>query len=194
MTELFGYLSGVLIILAFIPYIRDIFLHKTKPERGSWLIWSILGYIAFFSQLAEGASYSLFLVGIQALGDTLVLALAVRYGIGGLVRRDILGLLGAGVSLVFWYFTQEPAIALFLVIFIDGIGGILTIIKTFEIPSTETVSSWFLTSLSGFFAALAVGSLNPILLAFPIYTCLVTLAIAIAEMVSSRRSKTVLAK
>lgn len=51
--QIFGYLSGVLALIAFFPYYRDIFRGKTKPERASWLIWGILDLVALFSQLAK---------------------------------------------------------------------------------------------------------------------------------------------
>ncbi len=188
--EIAGYISGALMIASFFPYIRDIFLHKTKPERASWAIWAALGGIAFFSQLAKGASYSLFLVGFQALGDFSVFLLSVKYGIGGLLKRDIVGLAGAGLSLVLWYFTRDAAVALFIVIGIDAISGILTIIKSYEGPETETVSTWVLTCLSGIFAAVAVGSFNFVLLSFPVYISLICFAILVSIYLGRRRKVT----
>ncbi len=186
-SEFAGYLSGIFIAISFIPYIRDIFRGKTKPERGSWLIWTVLGSIAFFSQLAKGASYSLILAGIQALGDALVFFLGIKYGIGGLVKRDKIALVAAGIGLVLWYLTSEAAIALFLVIVIDGIGGVLTILKSYKYPETETLSTWVLTCIAGFLAIISVGSFNPILLAFPIYIFFINLGIIVAIRFGLRR-------
>jgi hypothetical protein len=179
-SEIAGYLSGIAILLSFVPYIKDIFLKKTKPERISWLIWSILGSIAFFSQFAKGASYSLVMTGIQTIGDLFIFILAIKYGLGGFLKRDIIALVGAGVSLFLWYITKEAAIALFIVIFIDAIGAILTVIKSYENPATETVSSWVLTGIGGLLACIAVGSFNFVLLAFPFYILLASLAILTA--------------
>lgn len=187
MNEVAGYLSGLAIVSSFIPYIRDIFLGKTKPERISWLIWTILGAISFSSQLSEGASYSLFLPGIQALGDLLIFILAIKYGLGGFLKRDIIALVGAGASLILWYITQEAAVALFIVIFIDAIGVVLTVLKSYENPETETVSAWALTSLAGFFGCLAVGTFDLVLLAFPFYIFIGCLAIIVAIKMGFRR-------
>ncbi|MDP1619802.1 MAG: hypothetical protein U0944_02430 [Candidatus Moranbacteria bacterium] len=180
LSEAAGYLSGIAIASSFVPYIRDVFSGKTKPERISWLIWAILGLIAFSSQAASGASYSLVMTGVQFFGDMAVFILAIRYGFGGFLRRDFWALMGASASLFLWYLTDEPAFALFLVIFIDAIGVVLTIIKTYENPETETISTWVFTSAAGFLGCLAVGSLDFILLAFPLYICLAGLAILAA--------------
>lgn len=189
--ELAGYLSGLLILISFAPYIRDIFLNKTKPERASWLIWAILGSISFFSQFAKGASYSLLLTGAQAVGDFFIFLLAIKYGLGGLLKRDIVALVGAIVGLSLWYITKEAATALFIVIFIDAMGAVLTVIKSYESPTTETISSWVFTCIAGFLACIAVGSLNFILLAFPAYICLASFAVLLAIKLGFQHRKVV---
>ena len=180
MIEIAGYLSGAAILYSFAPYIRDIFKGKTKPERISWLIWGVIGLISFFSQMAKGASYSLIMTGVQALGDIFIFILAIKYGMGGFLKRDIFGLFGSAVGLFMWYLTKEAAVALFIIIFVDAVGAVLTVIKSYEHPSSETVSSWAFTFLGGLFACFAVGSLNFILLAFPLYICLASLSILTA--------------
>jgi len=177
LNELFGYLSGIVILLSFFPYLRDILAKKTKPERASWFIWTVLGTIITFSQLYKGASYSLIVSAAQVVGDFFIFILALKYGIGGFLKRDIFALCGATIALIFWYFTKEAATALFIGIFIDATGTFLTTIKSYEKPETETVSSWLLTFVAGFLGCLSVGSLNLILLAFPIYVCLASISI-----------------
>ncbi len=179
-SQIAGSLSGIAILLSFVPYIRDIILKKTKPERISWLIWSMLGSIAFFSQFAKGASYSLVMTGAQTMGDLFIFILAIKYGLGGFLKRDIIALAGVGVALFLWYITKEAVIALFIVIFIDAIGAILTTIKSYENPTTETVSSWVLTGIGGLLACIAVGNFNLVLLAFPFYILLASLVILTA--------------
>ncbi len=185
--QIAGYLSGIAILLSFAPYTRDTLTGKTKPERMSWLIWGILGSISFFSQLAKGGAYSLILTGAQTMGDLFIFILAIRYGLGGFKKRDMVGLGGAMAGLILWYLTREAAVALFIVIFIDAVGVILTVIKSYEMPETETTSTWILTSLSGFFACIAVGSINLILLAFPFYIFLAGLSILLAIKLGKRR-------
>ena len=175
-----GYLSGLAILLSFVPYIRDIFKGTTKPERASWLIWTILGAISFASQFAEGATWSLIMTGAQAVGDGFIFVLAIKYGLGGFQRRDLAGLLAAGLGLALWGLTGNAAVALFIIIFIDGTGAVLTVLKTYEHPETETASAWVLTFLGGFFASAAVGRWDLVLLAFPVYVCLASISILLA--------------
>lgn len=169
MLQFFGLLSGILPMLGVIPYDRDIFRHKTKPHRGSFLIWSVLGGIAFFTQLAKGATWSLFLPGADTLATLSIFVLSIWYGTGGLNKRDVSGLLLAALGLMLWYFTKQPLTALVIAICVDAVGTVLTVIKTWEDPHSETFSSWLLAALGGLLAAFAVGKLSFALLVYPIY-------------------------
>jgi hypothetical protein len=189
MLQALGFLSGILGLVYCFPYIRDILKGKTKPERASWLIWTVLGSISFFSQLAKGATNSLWMTGADTLGVAIIYLLALHYGEGGLAPRDIKALMVASLGLVLWYFTKEPAFALFIVILVDGAGATLTILKAYENPGSETMSAWLISGLSGFVAALAVGSFNWILLSYPIYIWLANWAVIMAMILGQRKIK-----
>lgn len=187
MLQIFGYISAVLSIVMIIPYIRDIFRLETKPERGSWFIWTVLGLIAFISQLSKGATDSLWLTAGQTVSVLVIFLLSIKYGYGGLGKRDIQGLLGAGVGLLLWYLTREAAFALIFVILIDSIGTYLTAIKSYSDPESETLSTWVISGTSGIFGMLAVGSFNFILLAYPFYIMLANYAIVGAIFLGKKR-------
>lgn len=185
--QIFGYISAVLSVIAIIPYVRDIFRNKTKPERASWLIWTTLGSVAFFSQLAKGAGDSLWLTGSQTLVVLFVFLLSIKYGVGGLTKRDIKALIAAGIGLVIWYVTNEAIYALLMVIIIDTIGTYLTVTKTYKEPETETMSTWAMSGTSGIFGMLAVGSLNIVLLAYPLYIMFANYAVVIAMILGKKK-------
>jgi hypothetical protein len=169
MLQFFGLVSGVLPVLGAIPYVRDILRRTTKPHRGSFLIWSVLGGIAFFAQLAKGASWSLFLPAADTLATLTIFILSVWYGTGGLNKQDVAGLLLAVIGLMLWYFTKQPLLALLITISVDAVGTGLTVIKTYQEPHSETFSSWLLAALGGLFAVFAVGELSFVLLLYPAY-------------------------
>lgn len=189
MLAIFGYISAILSILMVVPYIRDILLLKTKPERASWLIWTVLGFIAFFSQLAKGATDSLWLTGRQTLAVLIIVILSIKYGVGGLTKRDIRALIAAGIGLIIWYITKEAAWALLIVIAIDSVGTLLTAIKSYEDPESETLSTWILSGTSGIFGALAVGAFHPILLAYPLYIAIANYIIVTTMLLGRKKLK-----
>ena len=186
MLHVFGLLSGLLPLLGMFPYVRDILRHKTKPHRGSFLIWTVLGAIAFFSQLAKGATWSLFLPAADTVATCSIFGLSLWYGAGGLNKRDMGALLLAAVGLFLWYFTKQPLTALLVVIGVDAIGTVLTVIKTHREPHSETFSSWLLASLGGLFATLAVGKLSFALLVYPIYIFLANGAVDVTILLGRK--------
>lgn len=187
MLQIFGYISAILSIVMIVPYVRDILRHKTKPERGSWFIWSVLGFIAFFSQLAKGATDSLWLTAGQTFTVLIIFLLSIKFGYGGLGKHDIKALVGASVGLLLWYLTREASYALFFVIFVDSIGTYLTILKSYKDPESETLSTWIMSGTSGIFGMLAVGSFNPILLLYPFYLVVANYAVVGAILLGKKK-------
>lgn len=169
MLEFFGILGSILATIGIIPYIKDILYGNTRPQKATWLIWVLLGSIAFFSQLAKGATNSLWMTGLETIGQLVVLVLALKVGTGKFQKKDYVALFIAGLGLIFWYATHEAAIALYIVIAIDFTGTILTIQKAYQHPQTETLSIWILSTFGGFFTILSVGNWNIILLSYPIF-------------------------
>ncbi len=187
MLRALGLIAGVLSVFTYLPYIRDIFRLKTKPQRATWFIWSVLSGIALFAQIAKGASNSLWLIGVQTIGVIFIFALSIRFGTGGFTRRDIIALVAAGFGLLLWFYTKEAALALFISIIIDAIGGLLTVAKAYKDPASETLATWLLSGTAGIFAAFAVGSFNYVLLAFPVYVVLINYAVAVAMVLGKKR-------
>lgn len=187
MLQLLGIIAAIFSAVCYFPYIRDILFGKTRPEKATWLIWVVLGCIAFFSQLAKGATNSLWLPGIETLGQIIVLLLSLKMGDWEFKKKDIVALSIAGLGLILWYFTKEAAIALYIVIGIDLTGTSLTIQKAYKEPETETLSTWILAMFGGFFSAFAVGSLNIVLLSYPIFVFTMNGVIALAMILGRKR-------
>ena len=165
-----GVLSGILSLLAFWPYLLDTFHGRTEPQRASWLIWSVLGSIAFFSQVYEGATSSLWFAGAQVGSTISVFAMSVRRGFGRFLRKvDWAVLCVAALGLALWYLTKTAAYALAITISISLIAGCLTVAKCYKQPSSETLSTWIISFGAAILAILAVDSFDPVLIAYPAY-------------------------
>jgi hypothetical protein len=141
----------------------------------------------FFSQWAKGATDSLWLTGGQTFAVFFVVVLSVKYGEGGFSKTDFGALVAAGIGLLLWYFTSDAIFALAMVILVDSVGSLLTVVKVYRDPKSETLSTWLMSGTSGIFGSLAVGSLNPILLAYPLYLVIANYAIVGAKLLGERR-------
>ena len=164
-----GIASAVVNTIGLVPYLRDIFRHKTKPERATWWIWLALGLIAFFAQLAAGARWSTLLTAASILAVGTIAVLSLRYGYGTFRRKDFIALSIALIGVVLWQLTDAPLIALLIVIAIDGIGYSLTLLKSWKAPNTETLSSWLLATIATALSVLAVGDWDFTKLIYPVF-------------------------
>jgi hypothetical protein len=201
-----GPFAGALAAISYVPYIIDILRHEpgtenlssswlntglymsknARPERFAWLIWSLAASMAFFSQLQLGLSASLWFTGANALGAILVFLLSLRYGYGGLMKRDLMGLLiivaGAGTAI----YTQNALYALLLAIAAEAVGSGLTIWKIFEHPNHETYPTWLLLLAASLLAVASVSKPSLAQLAYPLYAFLFTGAIVLSIFIGRR--------
>lgn len=191
MTLLLASLSTVLFLLAAPPYIIDTLRGRTRPERATWFIWSVLGVIAFAAQVQLHARWSLLFTGLDTLGCLLAFLLSICYGVGGWTFLDKIGLaiavLGVAISLV----SREPVIAILGVLLADFSGTVLTIRKTLADPNSETTISWLLIGAGSCCSVLLVRSLSVGLLLYPCYLMVANLAIPCAQVIGRRRQDAV---
>ncbi|MEM6944669.1 MAG: hypothetical protein AAF565_13040 [Pseudomonadota bacterium] len=181
-------IAFALSVIAFYPYLRDTIAWKTRPQRASWLIWSVLSSISFVSQVAEGASTSLVYAGVQCAGTLTILALAWSRGLGGFLHpRDLLVISAAGAGLAIWYVTEDAAWALAISCSISLVGGTVTVAKAYWNPQTETMSFWMISFLAACFGAGSVGMWDPILLMYPVYLMVLKTAIITAMVLGRER-------
>jgi len=181
-------LSAMLSCMAYFPYIKDTLAGTTQPQRASWLIWSVLSSIAFASQLAEGAAQSLIFAGIQCSGTVVIFLLSIRRGAGDLITgRDGWVLLASAVGLGLWYITDSATYALVTTIAVSLLGGTVTISKAYRDPDSETPSCWLLGLAASVLAAMSVGGLDWVLLAYPLYLIALKGSIVAAIYFGARR-------
>lgn len=182
MLQLLVALTVATFLLAAPPYIIDTLRGKTKPERATWFIWSVLGIIAFVSQAQLGATWSLVFAGFDALGSIITFTLSVWFGVGGWTRLDRIALLVATIGVVVSLAEQQPVIALLGVVLADASGTILTIRKTFHAPDSETTISWLLVAAGALCSILSIGKFDPALMLFPGYLVIANLSVVLAQL------------
>ncbi len=152
-------------------YIRDTLRGETKPNRATWLMWSIAPLIATVAALSQGVGWAVLPVFMAGFGPLLIF-------IGSFVNRNSYWKLGAldygcgalsALALVLWGITKEPNIAIAFAIASDGLAAFPTLIKSWKHPETESVVAYttgLFNALTSF-AAIKLWGFSE--LAFPIY-------------------------
>lgn len=165
-----GFASGILNVVAFIPYIRDILRHKTKPQRATWWIWLSLNAVLLAVQWAAGATWSLGLIVGQSIVAGIIAILSLRFGYGKLEKHDVVSLAIAAVGVGLWVYTKNPLTALVILVAVDALGSALTAAKAWHSPESETLITWAISVVANLLGLLAVSTWSLGTVIYPMYS------------------------
>ena len=166
--ETIGIIAGVLALVGYIPYIYSIFKGITKPNRATWIIWTIVGGLLAFSYAAEGDSNAIWLPIGYFVGPLIVAILSIWYGYTEWTRVDKVCLLIAIISIVPWVLSKDATITLVINVLIDASGAIPTLVKTYKEPETEDLTAWAIFAIANTLQLFALSYLD-ITVLYPAY-------------------------
>jgi len=170
-----------------LKYASKVIKGSVKPNKVTWLMWSIAPLIATMAAISDGVRLSVLPVFMSGFTPLLIFATAMfsKKAYWKLSKFDIsCGILSL-FALIIWYITKDPNLAIIFAITSDALAAIPTITKSWNFPETESgvVSMGGLFSVSTSF--FAITSWNFSSLAFPIY--LITLHITILFSIYHKR-------
>lgn len=130
-----------------VAYLIDTVKGKVKPNRVSFLLWSIAPLIAFFAQINQGvglASLMTFSTGFLPL-TVFIASFVNKQAEWKLTRFDLICGILSLAGLVLWLITKVGNIAIFFSIVADGLAALPTIRKAYKYPDTEIAWPWIAT-------------------------------------------------
>ena len=139
MFEFLVLVAAFATLVACIAYVRSMFKGRTKPNRVTWLMWTIAPFTAAFAAFYSGATWAVVPVLMSGLSPFLILLAsflnkraywklsAFDYVCGGL----------SALALVLWYLTGNPNVAIVFAIFSDALAAVPTLRKAWLNPQTE---------------------------------------------------------
>lgn len=151
-------------------YVRDMFKGQTKPNRVSWLMWSVQPLIATAAAVSTGVTWAA--VPVFMAGFLCFLVFIVAVFVPGAYWRlsafdyacGFLALMAIGL----WVMTKEPALAVLFSLLGDTFAGIPTFIKAWKHPETETAFAYLTGIFGGVVGLAAAKEWNFIACAFPV--------------------------
>src|SRR6266545_5648515 len=147
LVPILGVLGGVASIANTVPYVRDMLRGTTRPHRGAWLIWTVLAFVVYLAQRADGASWSLVMTGSQAILTGAVFLLAIRRGEGGMTTADLSLIAVASAGVIGWLVARQPVVAVTCVILADLSAMAMMTPKAYRDPGSETLSTFALAGV-----------------------------------------------
>ena len=177
----FVILGAIIATMGSLSYLIDTIKGKVKPNRVSFLMWSLAPLIAFVAELKQG-------VGLQSLMTFEVGFLPLTIFIASffnknakwkLTRFDLTCGVLSLIGLILWYITASGNVAIVFSILADGLAALPTVVKSFNFPETESSWTYFTGSLSAAITLLTVKVWDLANAGFPLYILIVTLVISV---------------
>lgn len=185
---LFAILASIVGIMAFLPYLRDIFACKTKPHAYTWLIWIITQGTAIVGMIYGGATWGALSLIIGLIFIVSIFLSSLKYGTKDITKSDTIILIFALLAILVWWQLDQPILSVIMISIIDMCGFFPTLRKTYKDPWSETLFSWELFTISNFLAMLAMNEYNFLTL---FYLLVINVANILLFVVAIIRRKTI---
>ena len=155
-TIFFAAMAILVASLRYGTYFYTIFKGETTPHAFSWFLWGTVTGIGTFAQFSLQGGPSAYALGFVSVTCYIVAVLGFVIGERDYTRSDWFALLTCLLAIVLWMKTNNPVIALVLIMLIDGLTYFPTIRKSFHKPQTEPPISYGFAGLRYFLMLFAV--------------------------------------
>ena len=174
-------------LVGIFSYIKGTLRGNTKPNRVTWLMWSIAPIIATFAAISGGVRWAVLPTFMAGFGPLLVFITSFinKNSYWKLQKFDYFCGLCSVLALVLWGITKEANVAIIFAILSDGSAAIPTLIKAWRHPETESGGPYVAGLFSALTSFVAIKTWNFSSLAFPTY--LVAVCILLSTFVYRRK-------
>lgn len=165
-----GILAGLMQVVSVVPYVKDMIRGTTRPNVVTHALWGSLSVIGVAAQISAGASWSVLILIAVTINEIIIVTLALTgYGYSKYGRLDWASLALGIVAIAGWQVTENPLVALVLVMTASLTAALPTIVKTYREPASEHPFAWFLVLTASSLAAVSTQIVNVANLIFPVY-------------------------
>ncbi len=165
-----GIISALISSYGFYFYIKDTLSGKTQPHLYTWLIWILTQGTATAAMLYGGAGIGSIAYVTGTVFILLIFCFSFKYGTKNITTSDTVALIAAIIAIVVWWQLNNPVLALLMVCFIDAIGYVPTIRKSWQEPLSESLSTWIIFNVGNIFSILSLREYNFLTLAYLLTT------------------------
>jgi len=145
-----------------LAYLVDTVKGKVKPNRVSFLLWSIAPLIAFAAQIKEGVgleSLMTFSTGFLPL-TTFIASFVNKKAEWKVTKFDLVCGVLSILGLILWLVTKVGNVAIIFSILADALAAIPTLVKAYKYPDTELAWPWIATVIGVILTLLTLNELT----------------------------------
>lgn len=185
--DLFAFLSLVVSIVGYAPYVVSIFNGTTKPHAFTWMTWTIGVTLAFAAQLNRGAGQGAWVTGCTVVGCAGIALLSLRYGDKDITRSDEIVFGATLAAIPVWVVTREPLWSVVMMVAINNLGFIPTFRKTWHDPYSENLPFYASVVAKFLLGIAALDRYALVTVLFPL-NCVIANAVFLAMVIGRRRA------
>ena len=169
--ERFVYVGVVLSLIGGLKYIIDTLKGKAKPNRVTWLLWSVAPLLAFSAEIQKGVGIQSLMTLVVGINPLLVFfaSFVNKNAYWKLYKIDYFYGALALIGIIAWKITGDGNIAIIFSILADGFASLPTIIKSFKNPETESSTIYLFSGINALITLLTIESWTFAHWGFPIY-------------------------
>ena len=167
----FVYLAAVITLLGTFVYAFDIMRGKTKPNRITWTLWTLIPLIIFFAQIAEGVGVASIFTLSYAVGPFIVVAtsFANKHSYWKLTLFDYVCGAISLLAIILWVITGDGIVDIVFSIIADFAASIPTLRKGLRAPKTESIIVYIVGIISAVITLLTLHSYDLAKALFALY-------------------------
>ncbi len=143
----FGIAAGLLFVIGNSSYAKDTWDRKIAPQRTTWLIYTVVGFIGFTNQFVSDAGYGSIPYAFATASMLIVFLMSLKFGIGGYEKLDITILFVTGVGILGWLLLNNPSTSILACGVAIIVSSSATLIKIFRDPHSENYTLWTISSI-----------------------------------------------
>ncbi len=131
-------------------YVRDTVRGVTSPNRVTWGLWGVEGILGFAVEIQQHVGLASVMTLMLGFVPCVVVAVSFKnpHSVWRIGKFDVFCGLVSLAGLVFWFFINEPTVALISFVAADQIAALPTLRKSWIAPQTESPRVFFMGFLN----------------------------------------------
>jgi hypothetical protein len=164
-----------------VVYLVETVKGRIKPNRVTWILWSLSPLIAFYAMIKQGVgpeAWSTFIIGFMPI-LVFIATFVNKKSYWKLEKLDFACGFFSILGLVLWQVTKVGNLAIIFSIVADAFASVPTIIKAYKDPESENYVGYFLGIFNAVISLLVIRNWNFQNYAFQSYWLIVTTILVI---------------
>jgi hypothetical protein len=158
----------ILVIVGYLPYIKDTIKGKTRPHAFSFFLWSLITFVVFALQIKNGGGAGSWITFFLGFIIFLTFILSLKNGKRDIRNIDYVFLILTLIAISLWVFVDQPVLSIILLSVTDMLAFGPTIRKSWVDPYSETLSLYTITAVRHVLAIVALSQINIVTVLFPL--------------------------